>query len=50
MDDAAQDDGPQQTTPKGTPIPVPSREQVAEGLRKLAKPIVKPSDDGGSEK
>jgi len=44
------EDEPTQSTPKGTAIPIPTREQVAEGLKKLAKPITKPSDDGSSQK
>lgn len=39
-----------QKTPKGTEIPVPSREQVLRGLKKIAKPIAKPSDDRRPEK
>jgi hypothetical protein len=39
-----------QSTPKGTTIPVPTREQVVEGLKKIAKPITKSSNDGSAEK
>ncbi|HTC73365.1 MAG TPA: hypothetical protein VK655_10800 [Solirubrobacteraceae bacterium] len=39
-----------QTTPKGAVIPVPTREQVLKGLKKIAKPIAKPSDDGSPQK
>jgi hypothetical protein len=49
---APQDDEPSQTTPKGLAIPVPSREQIESGLKKIAKPIAKPSadDDSGPKK
>jgi hypothetical protein len=50
MPDEPQADEPTQATPKGTVIPVPSREQIAEGLKKLAKPITKSSNDGSAEK
>lgn len=50
MPDDPQSDEKAQTTPKGTPIPIPSREQVVEGLKKLAKPITKSSDDGSAQK
>jgi hypothetical protein len=43
-------DEPKQTTPKGTVIPVPSREDIVEGLKKIAKPITKPSDNSGTQK
>lgn len=43
---------PRQTTPKGLEIPVPSRDAVERGLKKIAKPKVKPSagHDGGAKK
>lgn len=41
---------PTQTTPKGTVIPVPSREQVLEGLKKIAKPIAKSSNIRSQQK
>jgi hypothetical protein len=46
-----QHDEPSQTTPNGLEIPIPSREQVLSALKKIAKPITKPSpdDDGGSK-
>jgi hypothetical protein len=51
-DESATDkrDEPTQTTPKGAIIPIPTRGQIAGGLKKLAKPIVKPSDDHRPEK
>lgn len=49
--DHGDQDEPTQTTPKGTPIPIPTRKQVADGLRRLVKPVAKPSgDDGSAEK
>lgn len=48
---APRPDEPTQTTPTGVVIPVPTHEQVVQDLKKIAKPIVTPSnDDGGPQK
>ncbi len=50
MPDDPNSDEPLQRTPKGTAIPIPTRVHVAEGLKKLAKPITKSSNEGSPQK